>query len=184
MTQSGSRHDELSIDLHKWGIPSSRLLLRLILEDILQDKDFLRETDQYRLAALVQTQASHDFSGGGGRWHADSPDPRGRRREFVDGIKPSRFAERAYGESKGGREQPQQDNPEFWWRNGRRLSLIVGRPRPPPSIRHELEDFCTFRLRPPLRIKTDPKNNSVLTLEHADLMAWLAQNPTFLSDSE
>lgn len=189
--QSGSRSDKLAVDFHGWGIPSARVVLRCILEDLMENKDFLHSTSQYELAGLVHEEGLREFNGDTGRWHSDSPDPRGRRREFVDGLRPSRFAERAYrrggrgstGPGATGESEPREPvDHKYWWKKGERLSLVVGRVRPRPSIRHELEDFCTLRLQPPLRIKVDSRNNSVLTLEPADVSAWLSQNPVILDD--
>lgn len=160
-------------------------MLRCIIEDIGQtDSDFLLSNGQYDLGRVVAAQGVREFGEVSERWHNDSPDPRGRRREFADGVKPARFEEREYGKGRRGRRREKLEGVDgeqaFWWKAGVRLSMIVGKPRPPPSIRHSLETFCTLGVQPPLRIRQDAANPGLLNIEPEDVRAWLKQGGTIL----
>lgn len=58
--QSGSRYPELALEFHKcWGAESARVVLRCILEDVLQDQDFFLDNAQYALAEHVHHEVRH-----------------------------------------------------------------------------------------------------------------------------
>lgn len=170
-------------------------MVRCILEDIITDKDFLLSTGQYDLGRSVVAQGLREFGDMSDRWHTDSPDPRGRRREFVDGAKPARFGEREYGKGRkrvlgktsrwekpggGWAGDGVDDTQAFWWKREKRLSIVVGRPRPPPCVRHSVEEFCTLGVTPPLRVRKDATNPGILTIEAEDVRGWLQQGGTIL----
>lgn len=150
--------------------------------------------DQYDLGRAVLAQGLKEFGHVSDRWHIDSPDPRGRRREFADGAKPARFSEREYGKGRkqrsdksrwekvegGWDEQGSDETQARWWEKEKRLSLIVGKPRPPPCIRNAVEEFCMLGVSPPLRVRKDGSNPGVLTIESEDVVAWLRQGPRVL----
>lgn len=168
------------------------------MEDIAEDKDFLLEMGQYDLGRAAVAQGLREFGDVSERWHVDSPDPRGRRREFADGVAPARFTEREYGKGRkrrsegmsrwekeqtegGGWDGEGSDETQArWWQKEKRLSLIVGRPRPPPCIRNAVEEFCMLGVSPPLRVRKDASNPGVLTIEPEDVLAWLERDPCIL----
>lgn len=193
--QQGGNTAEQAIDFHGWAPRSAGRIIRCILQDIAHDKDFLLSTGQYDLGRATVAQGLREFGDVSERWHTDSPDPRGRRREFADGARPARFSERQYGkgkqrsESGRGWERPEgggwggdgaDDTQAFWWKKDVRLSVIVGKPRPPPCVRNSVEEFCTLGVTPPLRVRKDGTNPGVLTIECEDVQAWLRQGPTVL----
>ncbi len=154
---------------------------------------------QYDLGRAVQAQGLKEFGEVSERWHVDSPDPRGRRREFADGAAPARFSEREYGKGRkrthtsttkprwekpvGGwtGEGPDETQARWWEKEKqKRLSVIVGRPRPPPCVRNAVEEFCMLGVTPPLRIRKDASNPGILTIEPEDVQAWLGRDPSVL----
>lgn len=192
---------EQALDFHGWSSASARCIVRCILEDILtEDQDFLLRMGQYDLGRAAHAQGQREFGSITNRWHVDSPDPRGRRRLFADGVAPARFAEREYGQGRqkaaaaasenkptrwkkpeGGWDGQGYDETQArWWEKGRRLSLIVGRPRPPPCIRNTVEEWCMLGVSPPLRIRKDATNPGVLTIEAEDVQDWVGRNPSIL----
>lgn len=194
--QLGTTLGEQGVDFHGWSTRSARCLLRCIVQDLAGGKDFLLETGQYDLGRAAQAQGQREFGRVSERWHVDSPDPRGRRREFADGAAPARFAEREYGK---GRKRTSEHKPRWkrpvggwdgvgsdlsqarWWEKEKRLSLIVGKPRPPPCIRNAVEEFCMLGVTPPLRVRKDGSNPGILTIEPEDVRAWLERDPAVLS---
>lgn len=149
--------------------------------------------EQYDLGRVVAAQGLREFGHVSDRWHVDSPDPRGRRREFADGVTPARFADREYGKGRKRPEKSRWEKPKGgwdgrgsdetqarWWEKEKRLSLIVGKPRPPPCIRNAVEEFCTLGVSPPLRIRKDASNPGILTIEPEDVVAWLGRDPRVL----
>ena len=204
LQQQGGNTSKQALDFHGWSPRSARCVIRCIVEDIARDADFLLSNGQYDLGRAVTAQILREFGDVTERWHADSPDPRGRRREFADGARPARFDQRQYGEGNKGNKGHEKgegkegqgqkarktramawgegENAEqaFWWRVGARLSIIVGKPRQPPSIRHSLEEFCTLGVRPPLRLRQDTANPGILNIEPEDVEAWLQQGGAVL----
>lgn len=194
--QLGNATSEQAVDLHGWSPRSASCLVRCILEDLIQDTDFLLSTGQYDLGRAVVAQSLREFGHVNDRWHEDSPDPRGRRREFADGMKPARFGEREYGKGRkraagttSNWEKPEggwtgegaDETQAGWWKKEKRLTFVVGKPRPPPSIRNSVEEFCMLGVRPPLRVRKDGSNPGIFTLEPEDVRAWLRQKPTILA---
>lgn len=194
MQQLGGTSADQAIDFHGLSIPSARCIVRCVVEDLARGKDFLLEMGQYDLGREVTAQGLKEFGDVSDRWHADSPDPRGRRREFADGAAPARFAEREYGKGRKRRsEKSRWEKPEGgwdgqgpdetqarWWEKEKRLSLVVGKMRPPPSIRNSVEEFCTLGVSPPLRVRKDGSNPGMLTIEPEDVIAWLERDPRVL----
>lgn len=191
----GGNSGEQVVDFHGWSWRSARCILRCIVQDLAMGKDFLLEMGQYDLGRAAMAQGLREFGGVSERWHIDSPDPRGRRRLFPDGAAPARFSEREYGK---GRKRNSEHKPHWqkpvggwdgkgsdltqtrWWEKEKRLSLVVGRPKPPPCIRNSLEEFCMLGVTPPLRIRKDASNPGILTIEPEDVQAWLDREPTVL----
>lgn len=170
--------------------------MRCIVQDLAESKDFLLDMGQYDLGRAALAQGLREFGHVSERWHVDSPDPRGRRREFADGVTPARFAEREYGK---GRKRTSEHKPRWekpvggwggegpdltqarWWEKEKRLSLIVGKPRPPPCIRNAVEEFCMLGVTPPLRVRKDASNPGILTIEPEDVLSWLEREPVVLA---
>lgn len=184
------------MDFHGWSTMSARCIVRCIVQDLARGKDFLLEMGQYDLGRVASAQGLREFGDVSERWHVDSPDPRGRRREFADGVTPARFAEREYGKGRkrtseyssrwerpvGGWDGKGADLTQArWWEKEKRLSLIVGKPRPPPCIRNTVEEFCTLGVTPPLRVRKDASNPGILTIEPEDVHVWLEREPAILS---
>ncbi|CAM9719659.1 unnamed protein product [Pylaiella littoralis] len=188
--QQGGTSADQAIDFHGWSTRSARCILRCLVEDLARGRDFLLEMEQYDLGRVVAAQGLREFGHVSDRWHVDSPDPRGRRREFADGVTPARFADREYGKGRKRPEKSRWEKPKGgwdgrgsdetqarWWEKEKRLSLIVGKPRPPPCIRNAVEEFCTLGVSPPLRIRKDASNPGILTIEPEDVVAWLGRDP-------
>ncbi|CAM9488583.1 unnamed protein product [Ectocarpus sp. 4 AP-2014] len=194
--QQGGTSADQAVDFHGWSTRSARCIVRCIIEDLTLDQDFLHRTGQYDLGRAALAQGLREFGNVSDRWHVDSPDPRGRRREFADGVTPARFAEREYGK---GRKRNPENTPRWvkpeggwdgrgsdesqarWWEKQKRLSLVVGRPRPPPCIRNAVEEFFMLGVSPPLRVQKAASNPGILTIEPEDVQAWLERNPRVLS---
>ncbi|CAM9355466.1 unnamed protein product [Ectocarpus fasciculatus] len=196
--QQGGTSAEQAVDFHGWSTRSARCIVRCIIEDLTLDQDFLHRTGQYDLGRATLAQGLREFGNVSDRWHVDSPDPRGRRREFFDGVTPARFAEREYGKGRkrnpdypsrrvkrtpeGGWDGRGSDESQArWWEKQKRLSLVVGKPRPPPCIRNAVEEFCMLGVSPPLRVQKAASNPGILTIEPEDVRAWLERNPRVLA---
>eukprot|EP00752_Nemacystus_decipiens_P018709 g16773.t1 len=194
--QLGDASGEQAVDFHGWSSRSARCIVRCIVQDLARNDDFLLTMGQYDLGRAAAAQGLREFGDVSERWHVDSPDPRGRRREFADGVTPARFTEREYGKgrkrtsaSKSRWQKPGGSwdgvGPDVtqarWWEKEKRLSLIVGRPRPPPCIRNSVEEFCVLGVTPPLRVRKAGSNPGILTIEPEDVQAWIERNPAILT---
>lgn len=190
----GGNTSEQVVEFHGWSVKSARCIMKCIIEDLAQGKDFLLDNHQYDLGRVVVAQGVREFGDMSERWHVDSPDPRGRQRVFADGARPARFGEREYGKGRKradgtsrwqrpGGERGAEDADEtqaFWWKQEKRLSLVVGKPRSRPSVRHSIEEFCMLGVSHPLRVRKDGKNPGLMTLEAEDVQSWLQQQPEVL----